>query len=103
MQQLNQLSIIETLVRQFKANEALLIIEGLLENGQACADVYFWRGKIYQQQQQYGLALNSFENALMHDANHQGAITGINMVNAILQIVNSYYYENPYTEDTLYE
>ncbi len=90
-------------VKQYKTEQALDYIQKLVDTGALHPDLYYWQGKIYQQRQDYGLALNAYQKALDLYPHHKGAETGITMVQAILQIANSYYYENPYTDEELYE
>ncbi len=73
--------------RQVESNqleEALLQIEHLLHQQPICAELYYLQGQILYKQQQWGRAINAFNQVLELEPNHTDAQSQIDMANNIL-------------------
>ncbi len=99
---MNQQEHIASLIKSFRLLEAEEALNALCRQNVNEPWLFYLLGKLHQQKQDYGLALNHYQKALELDPQHPEAQTGINIIQSILQIANSYYYENPYTDDDLY-
>ena len=66
-------------------------------------EAYYYLGKIQNKFQNFGQAINFYNKALELNPDNEHVKYAINIVNNILKISNSLYYENPYTDDDLYE
>ena len=66
-------------------------------------DLYLLAGKIKMKQQIYGEALNYFYEVIRMESTNKEALSLISTIKSILNISNSFYYENTYLDDTLYE
>ncbi|HPE86718.1 MAG: tetratricopeptide repeat protein [Bacteroidales bacterium] len=66
-------------------------------------DMHYYYGRILKKQGKFGEALNAFNKALMFDSEHKKALAGIELVNSILNIENTLYYGNPYTDEALFD
>lgn len=60
-------------------------------------------GKIKMMQQQFGEALNLYSKVLEIEPDNSEAKSKINSIRGILNISNSFYFENTYLDDGLYE
>jgi Tfp pilus assembly protein PilF len=91
------------LFRNFKLNEAEKLLKHILKTDTENIEALVFMGKVYSRKQQYGEATNYFKKALNLDKNNLDAKVGIDLINSILKLSNNYYYENPYTDDDLYD
>lgn len=96
------IKIIEKLIESFDLKEAENHVEAFLKNNSNCIDILLLHGKIKTRQQQYGDALNIYNKILENDNNNEKAQAAIDMINNILKIRRSFYFENTYTDDDLY-
>ncbi len=93
---------ISDLIEQYKLENAMQEIEGILSEDSNDIDALCLKGKILTKQQQYGDALNVYKHVLAINPNFEKASTSINMINNILKIRRTFYFENTYTDDDLY-
>ncbi len=66
-------------------------------------EAYYYLGKIQNKFQNFGQAINYYNKAIELNPDNELVKHEIAIVNNILNISNSLYYENPYTDDDLYE
>jgi lipopolysaccharide biosynthesis regulator YciM len=97
-----RIKIIEELIEDFKLDVAEKQLTTHLKSESNSLEMLLLLGKIKTKQQQYGDALNIYNNILEEDNNNEKAKTAINMINNILKIRRSFYFENTYTDDDLY-
>ena len=93
-------------VRLFEENkfdEALKKFEQVVEIDANNDEAYYYLGKIQNKFQNFGQAINYYNEALKINPDNEKVKNAITIVNNILNISNSLYYENPYTDDDLYE
>ncbi|ALO13732.1 putative PEP-CTERM system TPR-repeat lipoprotein [Salinivirga cyanobacteriivorans] len=93
---------IYNLIENYNLEEALHEIDEILKQNSQDIDALCFKGKILTKQQQYGDALNIYKHVLRIDPDHEKATTSINMINNILKIRRTFYFENTYTDDELY-
>ncbi len=91
------------LFRNYKLDESREMLENIIESDSDNVDALIILGKIHSRTQNYGVSMNYFNKALEIQADNQDAIVGIKLIKNILQLTNNYYYENPYTDDDLYD
>ncbi|MDL2239077.1 hypothetical protein LJC25_02110 [Bacteroidales bacterium OttesenSCG-928-K03] len=65
-------------------------------------DFLMQRGDLYRKLQAFGKALSDYKNITKIDPENKTAETKVKMVENILSIENTFYYENPYTDETLF-
>lgn len=94
---------IEALIGRYKFEKALESIKKLTEEQGETTELLNFKGKIYTRQQQYGDALNTYNRVLGIDPQNKIAKYSIKMINDILKISRTFYFENPYTDDDLYD
>ncbi len=99
----SKLEIALDLIQNYKLEEAREILEELIEKDSKNLPALIALGKIHSRTQNYGEAMNLFQRVLVYDANNSEASTGLQLIKNILQLTNNYYYENPYTDDELYD
>ena len=100
---MNNIEKAEELFRNYKLDESREIIDDILESDPNNLKALIILGKIHSRSQNYGEAMNFFNRVLELDTDNQDAIVGIKLIKNILQLANNYYYENPYTDDDLYD
>lgn len=93
----------EELFRNYKLVEARDMLEGILKHDSNNIGALVILGKIHSRTQNYGVSMNYFNKVLELQTDNQDAIVGIKLIKNILQLTNNYYYENPYTDDDLYD
>lgn len=103
MEMNNQLEKAVKLFNDYKLEESRELLEVLIKENNANELALLTLAKIHTRTQNYGEALNLFNRVLEIDANNSEAITGMQLIKNILQLTNNYYYENPYTDDDLYD
>lgn len=91
------------LFNEYKLDEAREMLEKLLIEDSANELILVTLAKVHSRTQNYGEALNLFEKALELNSENSEAITGKKLIKNILQLTNNFYYENPYTDEDLYE
>ncbi len=94
---------IDNLIEDYKLEEALKLIEEALAKKDKDLDILCLKGKIMSKKQQYGDALNIYQHVLQLSPENEKALSSIKMINNILSIRRSFYFENTYTNDELYE
>jgi tetratricopeptide (TPR) repeat protein len=93
-------------IRLFKAyqfEESQIVFEKIIKNDKDNKQALLFLGKIHAKSQNYGVAMNYYNRVLELDKNNNEAEIGIKLIKNILQLTNNYYYENPYTDDDLYD
>ena len=93
---------IEKLYDNYKLDEAEELLDSILENDYNRVKALVLKGKIYSRRQDYGKAINMFNMVIEIDAENKDAIIGLKLISNILKLSNNYYFENPYTDDDLY-
>jgi cytochrome c-type biogenesis protein CcmH/NrfG len=93
---------IATLIDQHRLNEAWRHLEPKIAT-QPSLDEFMMAGKLKMMQQKYGEALNFYTSVLELDSKNSEALAKITAIKSILNISNSFYYENTYLDDGLYE
>lgn len=91
------------LYQQYKFDEAQVLFEQILSEEPNNQEALVFLAKIHAKTQNYGAALNCYNQVLQFDASNSEALTGIKLIKNILQLSNNFYYENPYTDDDLYD
>ncbi|MDA3893531.1 MAG: tetratricopeptide repeat protein [Salinivirgaceae bacterium] len=91
------------LFRGYKLDESRELLEDLIKDDPYNIEALITLGKIHSRTQNYGEAVNFFNKVIEKQPNNLEAITGLKLIQNILQLTNNYYYENPYTDDDLYE
>lgn len=93
---------IANLIDQHRLNEAWRDLEPKMQK-QPSLEELLMAGKLKMMQQKYGEALNFYTTVLELDAENTEAQTKISTIKSILNISNTFYYENTYLDDGLYE
>lgn len=93
---------INNLIEQYELDAALKLIAGELEHNKDDVEVLCQKGKILTKMQQYGDALNVYKQVLDINPGFEQAETAITMIDNILKIRRTFYFENTYTDDELY-
>jgi len=91
------------LYNEYKLDESRAILENIIENENKNETALLTLAKIHSRTQNYGVAMNLFSKVLEINTNNAEATTGLQLIKNILQLTNNYYYENPYTDDGLYD
>ena len=91
------------LFRNYKLDESREILEKIIQIEPENIEALVMLGNIHSRTQNYGVAINHFQKAIDLQPDNTEAITGLQLVRNILQLTNNYYFENPYTDDALYE
>ncbi len=91
------------LFRNFKLDESEQLLQQIIKKDKENLEALVFLGKVYSRKQNYGKATNYFNKALILDKDNLDAKIGIDLINSILKLSNNYYYENPYTDDDLYD
>ena len=91
------------LFEKSKLDEAMKKFEKIIEIDPNNDEAYYYLGKIQNKFQNFGQAINYYNKALEINPDNEKVKNAITIVNNILNISNSLYYENPYTDDDLYE
>ncbi|PKP08453.1 MAG: hypothetical protein CVU09_15535 [Bacteroidetes bacterium HGW-Bacteroidetes-4] len=99
----NKIKKAKELYQQYKFDEAQELFEQILSEKPDNPEVLVFLAKIHAKTQNYGVALNCYNQVLQFDASNSEALTGIKLIKNILQLSNNFYYENPYTDDELYD
>lgn len=99
----SKLNIAKELFQQYKLDEAQELFEQILANDTTNKEALVFLAKIHTKTQNYGAALNCYNQVLQFDASNNESLTGIKLIKNILQLSNNFYYENPYTDDDLYD
>ena len=79
-----ELNHIKKQVESNQLEEALQQIEDLLHHQPNCVELYYLQGQIFYKQQQWGRAINAFNQVLELEPNHPDAQSQIDMANNIL-------------------
>ncbi|MBE9468041.1 MAG: tetratricopeptide repeat protein [Bacteroidetes bacterium] len=93
----------ESLFEKNKLEEAEKLFNKIVENDPNNDEAFYYLGRIKNKFQNFGQAINYFNKALEISPDNEKVKHAIISVNNILNISNSLYYENPYTDDDLYE
>ncbi|PLX21858.1 MAG: hypothetical protein C0599_07460 [Salinivirgaceae bacterium] len=96
------IKILESLIESYQLDEAQEKVSDLLSTEPQNIDLMLILGKIQNKKQQYGDALNTYRAILDIDKDNEKAQAAIKMINNILEIRRSFYFENTYTDDDLY-
>lgn len=91
------------LISNYKLEEALELLEQLILDDPNNLEILLPLAKLHSRTQKYGDAMNYFQKVLAIEPRNSDAITGLQLIKNILLLTNNYYYENPYTDDELYE
>ncbi|MDA3866805.1 MAG: hypothetical protein PF489_08675 [Salinivirgaceae bacterium] len=97
------IKIIERQIDNYKLNDAIELADKLLQNYPQKEELLCLMGKIYTRQQKYGDAQNIYLKVLEINEDNNVAKTSITMIDNILKIRRTFYYENTYTDDDLYQ
>ncbi|MGV8096389.1 MAG: tetratricopeptide repeat protein [Mangrovibacterium sp.] len=81
---MDELSKIDQLYRSDQLEKAEELIHTTLQTYPENADLHFWLGKIYYRKQEWGKAINQFQQVLEIDPSYPGAKEQIQMANSIL-------------------
>lgn len=91
------------LFEENKFDDATKKFEKIVEIEPKNDEAYYYLGKIQNKFQNFGQAINFYNKSLELNPDNEHVKQSIGIVNNILNISNSLYYENPYTDDDLYE
>jgi tetratricopeptide (TPR) repeat protein len=84
-----KISEIERLLDESQLEAALLKIEEQLAlGGEPTADIHFQKGRVYVKKQEWGQAINAFNQVLEIDPDYPGAQNQIDLVKSILGFFN---------------
>jgi len=89
--------------KNYKLDDAENILLDVITQSPNNIEALVILGKINSKKQDYGNAINFFNKVLELQPNNDNAKVGIKLIKNILQLSNNYYYENPYTDDDLYD
>lgn len=89
------------LFNQDKYEEAFEILNALKADNTENDILYYYLGKILYKKQQFGEAINHYNKALEINPKNKEAEIGIRLIRNINGIANTFYFENPYTDDDL--
>jgi len=103
MQYLDTLKEIEVLIDKYEFDKCLELIHSSIKTYGDKVELLNLEGKIYTRQQHYADALNVFNRVLIVEPQNEIAAYSIKMINDILKISRTFYFENPYTDDDLYD
>ena len=92
---------IEKLIDEYRLDEALEALNARLKSEKSVKNLLLG-GKITMMQQKYGDSLNFFIK-LEIEPNNIEAQSKISSIRGILNITNSFYFENTYLDSSLYE
>ena len=92
---------IEELIADEKIDAAIEYLSNEL-NEEESADLLIQRGDLYRKIHAFGKALGDYRKALKLEPDNQVAATKLAMVESILSIENTFYYENAYTDESLF-
>ncbi len=93
---------IAKLIDQHRLNEAWRYLEEKFSSVYGISELLM-AGKLKMMQQKYGEALNYYNSVLTVEHENSEALAKISTIKSILNISNSFYYENTYLDDGLYE
>ncbi len=93
---------IEKLIEEHRLDEALEALNARLESNKSVKNLLLG-GKITMMQQKYGDSLNFFYKVLEIEPDNVEAQSKISSIRGILNITNSFYFENTYLDSSLYE
>jgi len=93
----------ERLFKEYKLDEARELLDFVLTNDPDNKEALILLGKIHARTQNFGPAINCFNKVLTLDPENLEALTGLKLIQNILQLTNNFYFENAYTDDDLYE
>ncbi len=93
----------EALEEKGSIEEVLHILDGYCSDECNDPDIHYYYGRLLKKQARFGDALNAYNRALSLDPDHKKAKAAIFLVKSILNIENNLYFENPYTDDDLYD
>ena len=93
---------IEKLIEEHRLDEALEALYPRLESDKSVKNLLLG-GKITMMQQKYGDALNFFYKVLEIEPDNVEAQSKISSIRGILNITNSFYFENTYLDSSFYE
>ncbi|MGI6719132.1 MAG: hypothetical protein ACOX4D_08400 [Bacteroidales bacterium] len=91
---------VERLVEDSKFKEAIDFLTQELEKNENI-ELYMKRGDLFAKTHQHGKALGDYRKVVKLDENNVAAKTKIQFTENILSIENTFYYENPYTDEKL--
>lgn len=100
---ISKLNKAKELYQEYKLDESQVLLEQLLSEDPSNKEALVFLAKIHTKTQNYGVALNCYNQVLQFDPSSSEATTGIKLIKNILQLSNNFYYENPYTDDDLYD
>jgi len=86
-----------------KYDEAYDLLMELKEQQPENDQIYYYLGKILYKRQKFGDAINQYLKALEINPEYKEAEIGIRLIRNISSISNSFYFENPYTDEDLIE
>jgi cytochrome c-type biogenesis protein CcmH/NrfG len=93
----------ERLFKEYKIEEAGELLQMTLIDEPDNKKALLLLGKIHSRTQNFGEAMNCFNQVLNSEPQNSEALTGLQLIKNILQLTNNYYFENAYTDDDLYE
>lgn len=91
------------LYRAYKLEESREMLELIVKQDPKNVEALLVLGKIHSRTQNYGVAINYFNQVLKLDNDNNAAKTGLKLIKNILQLTNNFYFENAYTQDNLYD
>ena len=98
----NSIKKIETLIEDYQIEEALELVESLLTEHSDNIQLLLAKGKIMSKKQEYNIALRTYIKILEIEKDNKEAISSIELINNILRIRRTFFFENAYTDDDLY-
>lgn len=75
---------IETFYNSHQLEEAIVLIDELLQVNDENEELYFWKGKVHYKRQEWGKAINSFNKVMEINPNNRDAQSQIDMAKSIL-------------------
>lgn len=98
----NSIEKIETLVEDYHIEEALELVDSLLIKNPNNIQLLLIKGKIMSKKQEYNIALRTYISVLEIENDNKEALSSIELINNILRIRRTFFFENAYTDDDLY-
>lgn len=97
---------IQQLIEQEKFNECIAFITNIIDNepidDEKKIELLSQRGNLYKKLNMFGDALRDFRSIVAVQPDNVPAKTMISIIENILSIENTFYYENAYTDETLF-
>lgn len=87
----------------YRYEEAYVILNELNKSDTENVETLSLLGKIAYKKQKFGEAINYFNKILEIEPDNTDAKASLLLIGQIMKLTRNFYFENPYTDDALYE